>query len=285
MEKPELLARAAPPQEWPNRLLLIGCGNMAGAMLARWLDCGLPPYRVHVVRPSGKPVAPGIEVSTRLEEHIVAGTCVLLGCKPQQLAQVAAEVGPFLSQKHKLASILAGVPLAQLAATFPNATGIVRCMPNMAVRRGQGVSILYGGPDLPEDRRENVQSLCEPLGLVEWLEDEALFDAATALSGCGPAFVYRFIDALAQAGASIGLDSAMAARMAAATVAGAASSAVAAEQSPAALADAVASKGGMTRQGLDVLDKDGALQNLLAATLRAARDRGVELAELAKAGG
>lgn len=268
--------------DWPNRLLLIGCGNMAGAMLSRWLDCGLPPYRVHVVRPSGKPVAPGVEVTTTLEEHIVSGTCVLLGCKPQQLAEVAEQVGPFLSQKHKLASILAGVPLARLTEAFPNATGIVRCMPNMAVRDGQGVSVLYGGPDLPEDRRENVQSLCEPLGLVEWLDDEALFDAATALSGCGPAFVYRFIDALGAAGASLGLDPAMAARMALATVAGAGFSASRAEAAPAALADAVASKGGMTRQGLNVLDKDDALKTLLAETLRAAHDRGKELAALSR---
>ena len=254
---------------------------MAGAMLARWLDCGLPPYRVQVIRPSGKAVAPGVEVSTTLTEHIVADTCVLLGCKPQQLAQVAEEVGPFLSQRHKLASILAGVPLRQLVAAFPNAVGIVRCMPNMAVRTGQGVSILYGGPDLPADRRDNVNSLCAPLGLVEWLDDEANFDAATALSGCGPAFVYRFIDALAAAGAELGLDSAMAARMALATVAGAGLSASTSGVSPADMANAVASKGGMTRQGLNMLDQDGALDALIEKTLRAARDRGAELAKLA----
>jgi len=275
MERPE------PVLDWPTRLLLIGCGNMAGAMLARWLDCGLPPYRVLVVRPSGKPVAPGIEVVKSLEEDIVHDTCVLLGCKPQQLAEVAEQVGPHLRHTHKLASILAGVPLVRLAEIFPNATGIVRCMPNMAVRNGQGVSILYGGPDLPADRRENVQSLCQPLGLVEWLDDEALFDAATALSGCGPAFVYRFIDALGAAGASLGLDPAMAARMALATVAGAGLNAASSGQSPAQMADAVASKGGMTREGLDVLDADGALNILIERTLRAARDRGAELARLA----
>jgi pyrroline-5-carboxylate reductase len=277
MVKPE------PILDWPKRLLLIGCGNMAGAMLQRWLDCGLPPYRVQVVRPSGKAVAPGVEVVTRLEDHIVSGTCVLLGCKPQQLQQVAAEVGPFLSQEHKLASILAGVPLAQLVDTFPNAVGIVRCMPNMAVRHGQGVSVLYGGAGLPVDRRDNVQSLCEPLGLVEWLEDEALFDAATALAGCGPAFLYRFIDAMAEGATALGIDPAMARRMAVATVAGAGNAAAASSDAPGALANAVASKGGMTREGLDVLDKDDALNALVTATLTAARDRGVALASLAKA--
>ncbi len=119
------------------------------------------------------------------------------------------------------------------------------------------------------------------LGLVEWLDDEALMDAATALSGCGPAFVYRFIDALAEAGAALGLDAGQAARMARATVAGAGISAARSDATPAAMADAVASKGGMTREGLDVLDRDGALKALVEQTLRAARDRGAQLAKLA----
>jgi len=256
---------------------------MAGAMLERWLECGLPPYRVQVIRPSGKPVAPGIEVVTSLQEHIVSGTCVLLGCKPQQLAQVAEQVGPYLSQQHKLASILAGVPLARLAEAFPNATGIVRCMPNMAVRNGVGVSVLYGGADLPEDRRENVQSLCEPLGLVEWLEDESLFDAATALSGCGPAFVYRFIDALAQGAANLGLPAEQAQRLALATVEGASALAAASEHSPGELARRVASPGGVTQVGLDILDKDNALSALVEDTLRGARDRSIQMAAEARA--
>lgn len=275
------MGKLDPDYSWPDRLLLIGCGNMAGAMLARWLECGLPPYRVRVVRPSGRPVADGVEVVTALDEPIIAGTCVLIACKPQQLAQVSAQVAPWLGHGPKLLSILAGVPLARLSEAFPGATAIVRCMPNMPVRMGQGVSILYGAPDLAEDRRLAVQTLCAPLGLVEWLDDESLFDAATALSGCGPAFVYRFIDALGAAGAALGLDPEQAARMAIATVAGAALSAARSSDPPAALADAVTSKGGMSRQGLDVLDKDGRIVKLLVETLRAARDRGAELTALA----
>jgi pyrroline-5-carboxylate reductase len=276
MERPE------PEPVWPDRLLLIGCGNMAGAMLARWLDCGLPPYRVHVLRPSGRPVAPGVEVVTSLAGQVIAGTHVLLACKPQQLPDVAAAVRPHLAHGPRLVSILAGVPVAQLREAFPDASVILRCMPNLPVRHGRGVCLLHGDERLQPVSRARASAMFGALGLVEWLADEALFDAATALSGCGPAFVYRFADALAAAGAALGLDPAMAARMAVATVAGAGVSASLSGQSPADMADAVASKGGMTREGLDVLDRDGALDRLVAETLHAARDRGRALAELAR---
>ncbi len=278
MGKPE------PDNQWPDRLLFIGCGNMAGAMLARWLERGLPPYRVRIVRPSGKPFASDVEVMTALDEPVTAGTWVVLGFKPQQLAQVEQEIGPWLGQHPRILSILAGVPVARLEQAFPAATAILRCMPNLPVRTGEGVSLLHAGRGIDAPRRADISGSFRHLGLVEWLEDESLFDAATALSGCGPAFVYRFIDALAAAGADLGLDPAMAARMALATVAGAGLSAAHSGQPPAQMADAVASKGGMTREGLDVLDADDALKSLLARTLRAARDRGVALARLAGKG-
>jgi len=276
MAKPDLVG------SWPARFLFIGCGNMAGAMLARWLDSGLPADRVDVIRPSGKPVADDVAVHTRLAGPVASGTLVLLGCKPQQLAQVSQDLAGLIGEGATIVSILAGVPMARLREAFPNAGSIVRCMPNLPVRIGRGVCVLYANDDAPGQARALATNLCTPLGLVEWLEDEALFDAATALAGCGPAFLYRFIDTLAVAGAELGLDPAQAARMALATTEGAAMSAAAGDTSPAAMADAVASKGGMTRQGLDILDRPDGLAPLLGETLRAARDRGVELASLAK---
>ena len=126
-----------------------------------------------------------------------------------------------------------------------------------------------------------VTALMAPLGLVEWVE-EPLLDAVSALSGSGPAFVYRFIDALAAAGASLGFPADQALRLATATVEGAGMLAAQADAAPAELADRVASKGGSTREGLYVLDRDGALEKLLIATLTAARDRNVELAAAAR---
>ena len=274
------MARPESGQHWPSHILLLGCGNMAGAMLARWLDEGLPPERVTVVRPSGKAVAPGVAVLTQLSAPVAPGTLVLLGCKPQQLATVSDQAAGYVGQGAVLMSILAGVPIARIRAAFPDATSILRCMPNLPVRIGKGVSILKADDAASADDLALTTSLCASLGLVEWLDDEALFDAATALAGCGPAFVYRFIDALAAAGAQLGLEPAAAARMALATVEGAAGSAAMADRPPADLADAVASKGGMTREGLDVLDRTEGLQALVGETLRAARDRGAVLAAL-----
>jgi pyrroline-5-carboxylate reductase len=121
-----------------------------------------------------------------------------------------------------------------------------------------------------------------PLGLVEWISDEGLFDAVTALSGSGPAFLFRFIDALAEAGATLGLPADQAARLAMATVEGSAALAAGAEESPAILADRVASPGGTTRAGLDILDADQALKALVRDTLDAAARRGAEMAAAAR---
>lgn len=284
MAKPDMDTGTKAVTQWPAQLLLIGCGNMAGAMLGRWLECGLPPERVSVIRPSGAPVAEGVSVRTRLDGPVAAGTLVLLGCKPQQLAQVSQDMAGLVGVGARLLSILAGVPVARLRAAFPQVEAIIRCMPNLPVRIGHGVSTLHAEGAAPEEARAQVSMLCAPLGLTEWLDDEALFDAATALAGCGPAFVYRFIDALAAAGARLGLDPAQAARMALTTMEGAAISAAQGTVSPSAMADAVASKGGMTREGLDVLDRPDGIAALLDETLRAARDRGVALAALSAKG-
>ena len=121
-----------------------------------------------------------------------------------------------------------------------------------------------------------------PLGLVEWIADEALFDIVTALSGSGPAFVFRYIDALAKGAAALGLPADQAARFALATVEGAALLAASADEPPGILADRVASPGGTTRAGLDVLDANGALDALVTRTLDAAAKRNAEMAAAAR---
>jgi pyrroline-5-carboxylate reductase len=118
----------------------------------------------------------------------------------------------------------------------------------------------------------------QPLGLVEWIADEKQFDLVTALAGSGPGFVYRFIDALAEGAAALGLPADQARRLALATVEGSALLAARSDESPAALADKVASPGGSTRKGLDVLDERRALASLLRETLAASARRNAEMA-------
>ena len=178
-------------------------------------------------------------------------------------------------------SVLAGVELASLARVLPNAAGIVRMMPNLAAALGKSpIALVALGLDA--ERRERVTALADKLGPAEWLPDESQFDLVAALAGSGPGFVYRFIDALAAGAGELGLDRALAERLAVQMVEGAGALAAASPHSPRELARRVASPGGMTQKGLDVLDRGEALSRLVTATLRAARDRGREMARAAR---
>ena len=264
----------------PRTIWLIGCGNMAGAMLRRWVESGaVDPRAVTVIDPGTPQVPAGVRHVTMLPEG-GAPEAVMLGIKPQMLDAVAPVLAPRIAGVQLLLSILAGVEVASLAARFA-AEALVRVMPNLPVALGHGAVGLYGA-DPASAAGKATTALMTPLGLVEWIAEESLFDAVTALSGSGPGFVYRFIDALAGAGAALGLPRDQALRLATATVEGAAMLAARADETPAVLADRVASPGGSTREGLNVLDRDEALATLLAETLRAARDRNVELAAAAR---
>lgn len=258
-------------------LWLVGCGNMGGAMLRRWLASGMAPGDVTVLTRGPAALPAGVRHLHALPPGEAPGT-VVLAMKPQQLDDVApmlAGVNPPL-----LVSILAGVEAAALAARM-SARAVVRAMPNLPVAIGQGVTALYT-TSAAADVRAAAAALAAPLGSVEWIDDETQFDAVTALAGCGPGFVFRFADALAQAGTALGLAPDQAMRLALATLAGSAAMAIAGEASPATLADRVASPGGSTRKGLDVLDADGALVALMTATLAAAARRNADMAAAAR---
>lgn len=261
-------------------ILMIGCGNMAGAMLERWLEQGLEPAQVTVVRPSGRPVADGVRVLTAIPTD-AEPALVLLGVKPQKLQEVAPVLLALLHSRTILVSILAGVELATLRARFAAPQTIVRAMPNTPVKLGKGVVGLHSDTDDEGDRR-TVGALMAALGLAEWFEDESIFALAGHLTGAGPAFLFRFIDALAAAGKQLGLADAQAQRLAVAMVEGAAALAATSDHPPGELARRVASPGGTTEAGLRVLDSDEALRRLILRTLDASRRRGMEMAEAAR---
>lgn len=260
-------------------ILLFGYGNMARAMLEGWLAAGLPPDRFAIYNPRAKDAPHGVPFHTDLP----AGPfdAVVLGVKPQMLDAVAPQLEPLVGPGTLLVSILAGVELASLARRFPRAGGIVRLMPNLAVALRKSPNALVG-TGLTDARRQQVTALAVALGSAEWLDDERQFELVTALAGSGPGFVFRVIDALAQGAADLGLDRAQAGRLAIAMVEGAGALAAASQHSPAELARRVASPGGMTQRGYDILDAEGALASLMRETLRAARDRGEEMARAAR---
>jgi pyrroline-5-carboxylate reductase len=263
-------------------ILLVGCGNMAGAMLQGWLAAGFEPERFTVTDPAPRELPTGV---AKFDTIPAQGRfdAVLLGVKPQLLGEVAPRVEALAGPDTVLFSILAGVELAVLAEHFPRAKGAVRVMPNLAAALGKS-PMAVAARGLDDASRQAAFELLVPLGTPEWIgEDE--FDLVTALAGSGPAFVYRFIDALAGASAALGLPADKAQRLALAMVEGAAALAAASSHDPGELARRVASPGGVTQAGLDALDEGDSLRLLVERTLRAARHRSAEMAAEARGKG
>jgi pyrroline-5-carboxylate reductase len=267
----------------PGPLLVVGGGNMAGAMLKGWIEAGADPTQVTVVRPSGAAVAEGVRVLKTLPEDEVPAL-VLLAVKPQKLAEVAPGLARLLDPATLFVSILAGVEMATLHRLFPAPRAIVKAMPNIPVALRKGVVGLYSD-SADEEARTTVERLMAALGHAEWFEDEAAFALAGHLTAAAPAFLFRFLDALTEAAAGLGLPPERAARLSALMAEGAATLAAHADETPEALARRVASPGGTTEAGLGVLDGPDGLKPLLRRALEASRRRGTEMAEAARGKG
>ena len=264
----------------PGPLWFVGCGHMGSAMLEGWIASGVDPDHISVVRPSGRDVGHGIRVLADFPEDEVPAI-VLLAMKPHQLDLVAPRLAPILDPNSLLVSILAGVELASLRERFAAPSTIVKAMPNLPVRLGKGVVALHSD-SADKAARGIVTGLMAALGHAEWFDEEELFQLAGVLTGAGPAFLFRFLEALGAAAESLGLPRDQAARLAAAMVEGAAALAAASPLPPDALAQQVASPGGTTQAGLAVLDEDRALVDLVVRTLEASRRRSLEMAAEAR---
>jgi len=262
-------------------VLQFGCGNMGGAMLSGWLAGRFAPEAFTVVDPFLASAPPGVRLLREGPAGEAPAQVVVLGFKPQQLADAAAVIRRHVGRETLLLSILAGADLGTLRSYFSEAEAIVRVMPNLSVALGKSPIALFG--DAAGQARLLTEQLMAPLGVAEWLADEADMDLVTALAGSGPAFVYRFIDALAEAAAGLGLPRAQADRLALSMVEGAAALAAASAHAPGELARRVASPGGVTQVGIDVLDADARLVRLMADTLRGARDRSAQMTAEARA--
>lgn len=255
-------------------ILVVGLGNMAGALVDGWLASGLDPANFTAVDPLREASPAGIELLREVPQgHF---DLILLGVKPQMLGEVAPALEALAGPDSVVLSILAGVGTNGLRARFPRARAIVRLMPNLAAALGKSANTLFSD-DLDADGRAALTALVARLGTTGWVDDEDLFHAVTALAGSGPGFVYRFIEALAEGGSALGLAPDLAERLAVQMVEGAACLAADAGIAPAELARRVASKGGTTEAGLEVLDENRALADLVKQCLRSATERSREL--------
>lgn len=259
-----------------GRLWVVGCGNMGGALLARWLACGLEPGAVTVIDPGAPSLMPDIRIAASPAEAGPPPEILLLAIKPQLLSEVANELRGRIGDA-LIISVLAGSEIATLEAQLQSHR-VVRAMPNTPARIGLGTTALYGGN---VSGRAIAEALMSAVGAVHWLGDEHLFDAVTAVSGSGPAYVFRFIEALAAAGAAAGLPAGTASALALETVTGAAALAARREATPGELRIQVTSPNGTTAAGLAVLDGGGALSGLVEDSVAAAARRSRELASAA----
>lgn len=266
-----------------EKILIVGLGNMAGAMLDGWLVSGLEPGSFTAVDPVRENAPNGVNLLRKLPQG-EPFDCIVLGVKPQILGDVAGELEELAGAETTVLSILAGTELATLQGHFPRAGAIVRTMPNLAASLRMSATTLFGA-GLDQVTRSKACDLVGRLGSAEWLESEDQFHSVTALAGSGPGFVYRFVETLAKAGEELGIAPDQAERLAKQMVAGASALAARSDTSPAELANRVASPGGTTQAGLDVLDAGDALARVISECLRAAHDRSIEMAENSKKNG
>ena len=267
----------AVPERSVGSTWFVGCGNMSGAMIAGWRSAGVDFGNSVAIRPSNRPVE-GLRTVRSLGDAGKPAETLLLGFKPQLLGELAPQLEPY-SDGAIIVSILAGVELVTLKALFPKALAIVRAMPNLPVAVRRGVVGLVSD-DASPGLRDRLGEHYRLLGTAVWSPQEAAFGALGSVSGAGPAYVARFIAALAEAGEARGLDPELAQVVARETVFGTAWLAASGSESLDELVERVRSPKGTTDAGLQVLDSE--LPGLIRRTLDAAADRSRELAEAAR---
>jgi pyrroline-5-carboxylate reductase len=259
---------------FPAPAWLVGCGNMAGAMVEGWRAGGIDFSGVTVIRPSGRPVE-GVRTLTSYPDE--SPRFVMLGFKPQKLDEVAPELSPHVGQDTILVSVLAGVSAVTLRERFPEARAIVRIMPNLPVAQLQGVVAIFSTDfDQPQFVEE-----CKPLtclGMAPWCDTEEKLGVIGAVAAAGVAYVARFAEALGRTAEDRGISPALARSIAIQTLVGTSDLAKETGQSMSEIARRVASPKGTTEQGLHVLDAADGLQPLVDRTIEAAIRRGQELA-------
>ncbi|MFG1480067.1 pyrroline-5-carboxylate reductase [Xanthobacter sp. V4C-4] len=271
-------------KDLPGPVVLLGAGKMGGAMLDGWLKLGLPPHLAVVIDPH-LPEAVGAALKARgirvnPPAHLVASPAVLLLAVKPQVAPVAVpQVAPLAGPGTLVVSVMAGRTLSFLADHFPEGTPLVRAIPNTPAAIGRGVSVAVPSASVSAAGRALADALLGAIGSVEWVEDEALMDAATAVSGSGPAYVFLLAEVLAEAGRVAGLPADLSARIARATVAGSGALLDDSDLPAATLRQNVTSPGGTTAAALAVLMHEArGFGPLMEDAVAAATRRGKELA-------
>ena len=260
-------------------IAFVGGGNMAGALIGGMLGAGFDAAQLHVLEVDS---ARGAEMSQRHRvsvhgapgEWLKACEVVVLAVKPQQMHEAAAAIQPYLAQPLVL-SIAAGVHADTIAGWLAN-DRVVRAMPNMPALIRAGITGAFALTEVSAAQKSAADRILAAVGSVIWLDDEALLDAVTAVSGSGPAYVFYFIEALQNAARDLGFDAAQARALSLQTFVGTTQLAAQSQETIAALREKVTSKGGTTAAALASLERDH-VDEAIARAIRAAAFRAREL--------
>ena len=263
-------------------LVLVGCGKMGSALLRGWTAAGVAS-RFIAVEPEGRP--PGLGDTPGVSWHRgpkeladdLAPEAVVFAVKPQVVDAVLPEYRRWAGPHTLFVSIVAGKTIAGIARHIGSAA-IIRTMPNTPAAIGRGITVACANQSVSAEQRRLCDRLLAAVGESAWVEDEALLDAVTAVSGSGPAYVFLLIEALAAAAEASNLPPDLALRLARSTVAGSGELARLSAESPAQLRENVTSPGGTTRAALDVLMAKDGLASLIKRAVAAAAQRSRELA-------
>jgi pyrroline-5-carboxylate reductase len=264
-------------------LLLIGCGKMGGAMLSGWLEGGIAGGGVVVLDPMGAAAFAGRDgVTVHMDMADLPADLdpevVIFAVKPQQMAEAAPFAARYVGQSTVFMSIAAGTTIGFFEGHLGDAAAIVRAMPNTPAAIGQGITVACPNANVSDAQMAICMALLGAIGEALSVDDEALIDPVTAVSGSGPAYVFLLIECLAEAGVQAGLPRDLADRLALVTVAGAGQLALRGEDVPAQLRKNVTSPGGTTQAALEVLMADDGMQQIMTRAVAAATNRGRELA-------
>ena len=264
-----------------DTLVLAGAGKMGGAMLAGWLAQGLAPKKVAVIEPHPSDdiralLTKGIRLNPSPPD-IGAVATLVVALKPQSFREAGPDLKPFTGPATLVVSIMAGTTIASIGAVCGGS--VVRAMPNTPAAIGRGITVAVAANNVSADQRAVADALLRATGSVEWVDDESLMDAVTAVSGSGPAYVFLLAEELARAGVEAGLPPDLATKLARETVAGSGELLHRSELASATLRQNVTSPGGTTAAALEILMGQDGMQSLLTRAVAAATRRSKELAK------
>ena len=272
---------ARSPGQFHGTLVLVGAGKMGSAMLDGWLARGLKPKQVTVIEPQPtralKVLARrGLKINPK--GKVAAATVIVVAVKPQSAPEAVPPLAPYVGKTTLVLSIMAGRTIGFLQRSLPQGAAIVRAMPNTPAAIGRGISVATANRNVSSRQRKHASDLLAAIGKVEWVGDEMLMDAVTALSGSGPAYVFLLVEAMTKAGTAAGLPADLAGTLARETVTGSAELLHRSDLDAAVLRQNVTSPGGTTAAALEVLMGPGGLEALLTQAIAAATRRSRALA-------